>query len=417
MATVIRTITSAEVREFVDISMYVFAASRADYDRYVERGLHEPYVWARPEWSLAAFVDGTLASTLAAYPWQVRVNGRPVPAAGISAVGTRPDYRRRGLQRAVMTRALEWHREHGQAFAMLWASFGAIYQRYGYGLATAQAGYTFDPARAALREEVDHGYTVRPADWGDPEVRAVVERLYARYAAPRTLLVERDDWWWGHSWLVSFEHQQDRRVYLAIAYDAAGKPAGYIAYRTHEQPQSFEPSPLQVLETQDFVAPDLSTWRALWHFLRAHDLVREVRMGWVPEDDPAYDLLLEPRVLRRRTGDGMWLRVVDVVQALEARGYEPGADGSVVIGVRDELCPWNDGAYRVTVEAGRATVKRVRAKPSLTMPVGALASLYSGFRTATALARAGRVEGSASALRTADRLFATAYRPHVMDEF
>ncbi|MCA9851662.1 MAG: sterol carrier protein domain-containing protein, partial [Dehalococcoidia bacterium] len=64
-----------------------------------------------------------------------------------------------------------------------------------------------------------------------------------------------------------------------------------------------------------------------------------------------------------------------------------------------------------------ATVKRVRTKPQLTLPVAALGSLYSGFRTATQLSRAGRAEGSASALRTADRLFATAYRPHVMDGF
>src|SRR5690606_4534876 len=128
-------------------------------------------------------------------------------------------------------------------------------------------------------------------------------------------------------------------------------------------------------------------------------------------------LLLEPRALRRRTGDQMWLRMVDVAPALEARGYEPSAEGSVTLGVRDDLCPWNEGAYRVTVEGGSAVVKRVRSKPQLTMPVAALAPLYSGFRSATALARAGRIEGSESALRTADRLFATAYRPHVMDGF
>jgi predicted acetyltransferase len=108
---------------------------------------------------------------------------------------------------------------------------------------------------------------------------------------------------------------------------------------------------------------------------------------------------------------------VDVAPAIEARGYEPDAEGSVTLGIQDALCPWNEGAYRVTVEGGSATVKRVRTKPQITMPVAALSPLYSGYRTASALARAGRIEGSASALRAADRLFATAYRPHVMDGF
>ena len=157
------------------------------------------------------------------------------------------------------------------------------------------------------------------------------------------------------------------------------------------------------------------TWRALWNFIRAHDLVKTVKFEWTPEDDIASDVLLEPRALRRRTGDAMWLRMVDIAPAIEARGYEPDAEGSVTLGIHDPLCPWNEGTYRVTVEGGSATVKRVRTKPQLTMPVAALSPLYSGFRSATALARAGRIEGSASALRTADRLFTTAYRPHVMD--
>ena len=52
-------------------------------------------------------------------------------------VGTLPEFRRRGLLRQVMTRAIGEQRDRGQALAMLWASMGAIYQRYGYGLASA----------------------------------------------------------------------------------------------------------------------------------------------------------------------------------------------------------------------------------------------------------------------------------------
>ena len=413
----IRHLTTEDLPAFNEHVSYVFAADQ-QHHRDAGASLAGPTPWMRPEWALAAFDGATPVSTLGAYPVDVRVNGRAVPAAAVTTVGTNPGYRRRGLQRRVMTRALEWHRDSGQAFAMLWASFGAIYQRYGYGLASAHTSYTFEPIWAALRDPFETDLQVRLVDWTAADVRATVQRVYDAYVAPRNLAIERsNDWWSNHRWYWEFEQEKERRAFLAFAIDPRGKVRGYVNYRLKENEVPFEPGPNQVMETGDFIALDLEAWRALWSFIRGHDLVKAVEFRWAPEDDPAVDLLLEPRALRRRTGDAMWLRVVDVAQALEARGYEPDAEGALVLGVRDELCPWNDGTYRVSVEGGRATVKRVRTKPQLTLAVAALASLYSGFRTATQLSRAGRVEGSASALRTADRLFATAYRPHVMDGF
>jgi len=417
MTTTIRHLNTDELPAFGELVAYVFAAS-SDYHQGSQRSLLSDDPWIRPEWVIAAIEDGQVASTLGAYPWQVRINGRSVPAAGVTTVGTRPEFRRRGLQRQVMTRSLEWHRECGQAFAMLWASFGAIYQRYGYGLASANTSYEFAPAMATLREPSESGHRTVLADWRDREVQRTVERLYAEHAKPRNLLIERSaDRWRVEHWGWEIGRQQEDRVHLAITSDAAGRPRGYVVYSTSELEQPFEAGPNQVLKTKDFVAPDLDTWRSLWEYIRAHDLVKRVHLVRVAEDDPATDLLLEPRALGRRTADGIWLRVVDVPQALEARGYEPDADGSLVLGVRDELCPWNDGSWRVTVEGGRATVRPVRARPQVTLPVGAMASLYSGFRSVTALARADRAEGSPRALRVADRMFATAYRPQAMEEF
>ena len=113
----------------------------------------------------------------------------------------------------------------------------------------------------------------------------------------------------------------------------------------------------------------------------------------------------------------MWVRIVDLPAALEARGYEPDAEGEVTLAVRDDLCPWNDGTYRVRVEGGHAQVTPAAGAPDLALPVAALASLYTGFRSATQLARAGRVEGGPEALLRAEALFRTAYRPNVLEGF
>lgn len=51
-------------------------------------------------------------------------------------------------------------------------------------------------------------------------------------------------------------------------------------------------------------------------------------MVWIagPEDDPAPQLRNEPRVLGRRTSDGIWMRVIDAEAALAARGYDHVGD-------------------------------------------------------------------------------------------
>ena len=59
--------------------------------------------------------------------------------------------------------------------------------------------------------------------------------------------------------------------------------------------------------------------------------------GCVGEDDPAPDLLLEPRMLNRRTGDAIWIRVVDVEKALPQRPY--GDRGEIVFAVEGDDVP------------------------------------------------------------------------------
>ena len=135
------------------------------------------------------------------------------------------------------------------------------------------------------------------------------------------------------------------------------------------------------------------------------------------EDDPAPELLLEPRMLNRRTFDGIWMRVVDVEKALADRPY--GARGELTIHVAaDQMCPWNDGTYLLETDGPSASVRRVDREPDLTLSVNELATLISGYRGASHLARAGRVEArDQQVLRTADAIFRTERAPHCPNDF
>ena len=86
--------------------------------------------------------------------------------------------------------------------------------------------------------------------------------------------------------------------------------------------------------------------------------------------------------------EGMWLRLIDLRAALEARSY--AAAGSLTFEVTDEFCPWNAGRWRLEVAGdGRGTLTASDADPDLTLDTADLATVYLGTFTFADLARAG----------------------------
>jgi predicted acetyltransferase len=94
------------------------------------------------------------------------------------------------------------------------------------------------------------------------------------------------------------------------------------------------------------------------------------------------------------------LRLLDVVGALEGRGYPPVSD-EIVLSVEDALFPENRGPWRVVAEGGAVSVTPVasgdsgadRVRP---ISIGTLSSLYSGFLSAYDAVGLGLVDASAA---------------------
>ena len=161
----------------------------------------------------------------------------------------------------------------------------------------------------------------------------------------------------------------------------------------------------------------MDAYRALWEYMLAHDLVKKVTMqGSLGTEDPSPSLLLEPRSLNRWEGDGIWMRIVDVEKGLPQRSY--GAAGKLHIAVQDNICDWNNATFRLETDGPASEVGRTTVAPDLTMTPNSLATLVAGHRSATFLHRIGLLEAAdAAALALADRIFATNYAPHCINDF
>jgi predicted acetyltransferase len=212
------------------------------------------------------------------------------------------------------------------------------------------------------------------------------------------------------------ENVKEHPVYCAIYRNGDGEVRGHAVYQTN-QGHFPDTGPDQVMEVNDFIWHDMEAYRGLWDYLCSHDLVRRLDFNGVAEDDPGPELLLEPRMLNRRTSDGIWMRVVDAEKALADRPY--GARGELTIRIAsDGMCPWNEGTYLLETDGPSAHVRRIDREPDLTVTPNVLASLLAGYRSATYFARAGRLEArDASALRTADAIFRSEHAPYCPNGF
>jgi len=392
-----------ELKLYGDIVSYVFASTE---------GMDEELSSTQPDWTTCAFVDGKMATTLGAFPFTVRLNGAPVRMGGVTAVGTLPEFRRRGLLRQVMKQAFLSMHEREQHYAILWASLGAIYQRFGYGMAAPYIRYTFDPrfATFASPEPPSGSITMMPKGDAWP----IVKQLYIRHATPRNLFIHRAAPLWEVGTLRP--RKKGEPVYIAVYRDDDGEPQGYIVYRTFEG-ELAGPGPSQTMQVTDFVALTMGAYRQLWSYICAHDLVGKVEMGGViGEDDPAPDLLLEPRILNKTSWDGIWMRVIDAERGLPQRPY--AARGELTFEIpADDMCPWNTGTWLLETDGETTEVRRTGHAAQLTIPIATLAPLVSGHRPATHYLRMGRMDGDSEAAAIADRIFQAKYPPLCPNSF
>jgi predicted acetyltransferase len=90
------------------------------------------------------------------------------------------------------------------------------------------------------------------------------------------------------------------------------------------------------------------------------------------------------------TYDSLWVRLVDLPEALQDRTWTAPCD--VVVEVADKSAPWNAGTWRIRADAaGTATVERTSTEADVRLGVDALGAAYLGWGNLAALHRAGQV--------------------------
>lgn len=344
-------------------------------------------------------LDGKeIVGIVGAYTLRVTVPGSGhLPMGGLTWVSTSATHRRQGLLTRLMARTLADVDRRGEPVAMLGASEGGIYERYGFGVATQLRVTSIDRRLAQVRPELrPRPGTVRFVA-GDAALAHVTD-VWSRFHRDRVGEVDRTDAW--HRFLFD-AHSKPSGEFSPSVYLAHRD--GYALYRIQQQWNDGRPA--HILNVVELVAVTGEAHVALWHTLLGVDLVGSITSRQVPLDDPLPYLLTNPRALQTTTlNDGVWVNVRDVKACFSARSY----------GTTDRLVIEVDGS-RWAIDGGPegATCARVRSRPNLSMDHASLGALLLGGVRPSALAAGRRLDSrNDDALRRADLFFPTARLPH-----
>jgi predicted acetyltransferase len=341
--------------------------------------------------------DGAVVGVAGSYGFDITLpGGTTVPAAGVTWVSVAATHRRQGL----LTRLIETVHadadERGEPVAVLYASEGSIYDRFGYGVATTMRFVEIARRRASLRPDL------RPdpaaVRYADPDAACEhLERLWDVARRQRAGEISRSAAW--HDVLADLVAKPQGSA--SAAFHLVHRD-GYASYRITEK---WHGDPDHRMDLVEFVATTPQAHLDLWHALLGVDLVGTIAARQLPSDEALPLLLTDVRPFATTVSkDGVWAKVLDPAIAFGARAY----------GTADRLVVEADGTrWAIESDSTDSSCRKVRSRPDIVTDGSTLGALLFGGARPSVLARGRRIEGrNADALRRADAFFVTGPAPH-----
>ncbi|MCL5037058.1 MAG: GNAT family N-acetyltransferase [Chloroflexi bacterium] len=384
-------------------------ADAADLISVILQGLHfSPDIveeFVREKFGPGSFrivkINNKTAGCLAVMEMGQWFGGRQVPAAGIIAVATVPEHRRKGAASFLLKNTLEELKERDYPISILFPATLPVYRKAGYERAGSRITYEVNASDIGLFEREAEMLPACPED--EPEFRS----LYLHRAKLTNGNLERHPLLWK-----KVVTPRDGRPYIYLVREN-GVNTGYVIYT-----QGSQHTPVDILD-MCILTPGAGK-RILTFFADHSSMISTVTWTGGP-NDVLHHLLPELNARISSGGDSNidWmLRIVDVKGALEARGYPEILNSTIHLEVTDDVLPWNNGKYRLEISGGRGTVKKggKGGKGGVRIDVRGLAPLYSSHLTAHELKTLGLADGADKELAEAGLIF-SGPRPWMPDIF
>ena len=208
----------------------------------------------------------------------------------------------------MMKRQLTESYERGLPVSPLGASEAPIYGRYGYGKASEGEGWKIDRHRAAFRQDYTWDGSIKMIE--TERARDIFPEVYRRTGKGRAGIIQPPKPWWDDEFDDSSRRKKNQPANFYVEY-REDDVEGCAYYRIKDG----------TLSVWMLLACTDAAYAALLRYCLDVDLIKTIQVWSRPVDDPLIWMLHDPRALKRRIFDWVWLRLVDVPKALSARTY------------------------------------------------------------------------------------------------
>jgi len=317
------------------------------------------------DWFYGAFAEETLVAGVGFFIFDIRMRSQDFNVYGITMVGSKPEFRNRGIIRELMIKIFKDMNENNIPISVLYPFKHSFYERLGYKQVDESIFYEFKISDI-LYKETD--YSMKEVGRINDDIRSVYDRVILNF----DYITKRPEFLWSYLY---------KDNYKFICYHR-NQPVGYAIIKfTKTDPWLKHPDKtIFILETfwLDHIAK-----QTIFNFLWSHRDQRKYIAVALPKSENIIDLLKIPRIKTRYIGDLSQLRIIDVKAVLENIKY-PLQDFTIRFQIFDDLCPWNNGFFTLRSEDKDITItfsESLEMSVDVKIDIKYFAQLLAGFRT------------------------------------
>ncbi len=291
---------------------------------------------------LAAFSDeGEMMSSIAVLPYQVFFDGHQAAMAGIGAVCTYPQHRRKGAVKAIFSSALMELYEKKVPFSYLYPFSEQFYGSFGYHRSCASILWDFD-----LKAIPDHKWPGTFHLHKPGEALDNFKAAYQAFAPKWNMMAVRDELDWN---TVKNADPFKGEGHAFLYKNEQGVPAGYFVFEKRAGDRA-----RRIIGCKEMAFDGFATLKAIMAFAKTFAADYESISFSMP-----YSLNLDSfcadfpqsETTKQVKTNGM-VRAVHALEVLRLARYE--GSGSLSLNLHDDFLPKNNGLYHIAFGENRA---------------------------------------------------------------